>query len=170
MTHTEQVHIKPLLSYHYKSVKNIFYDVFRDDGLTAIDLHRAWRHMSRPHSHGLFTRNGQLVGFVVQYFTVGNPLNVYLAFIAICPSRRGGNLGSKLLSHCLRAAVREGRSTHLYSLDYVPLKKWYYKHGFSSVSSGKLNFHSYRTRSQEPFIYLLENTDKPLIELTGSTL
>jgi ribosomal protein S18 acetylase RimI-like enzyme len=170
MSRTESLRIKPLLSYHYKSVKHIFDDVFRDDGLTATDLHRAWRYMSRSHSHGLFTRNGQLVGFVVQYFTVGNPLNVYLAFIAICPSRRGGNLGSKLLSHCLRAAVREGRSTHLYSLDYIPLKRWYYKHGFSAVSSGKLNFHSYRTRGQEPFIYLLENTDKPLIELTGDTL
>jgi GNAT superfamily N-acetyltransferase len=161
------LYIRPLLTQHYKSVKEIFREVFEVEGLGAKDLYHAWRHRSHDDCTGLFTRQGDLVGFAILYYTIGNPYNIYLAFIAICPSRQGENLGSRILTHCLQKAVRENRSIHLYSLDYPTLKKWYCKHGFSKSCSGKMNFHSYRTRSQASFVHLLERIKKPLIEFTS---
>jgi GNAT superfamily N-acetyltransferase len=138
--------IKPLLTHNYRSVKEIFMDVFIPVGLTIRDLTYSWKNRSHSHSLGIFTSQDDLIGFTIVYARANNPVNKYLSYIAIYKSYAGEQLGSLLLRYTVKNVLKDGCSVHLYPLNYPRLINWYRSHGFHMVANGYLNIHRHFTR------------------------
>lgn len=138
--------IKKLTVEHYASVRDIFNQQFPYKDFSLADLHTSWRDRSRDLSIGVFTKEGDLLGFALIE-------NNYTSFIAIHSSYQGNNLGSNLITNILKKCIRDNRSMYLYPLHQKQnLIKWYGSHGFHKTYDGYLTFHCHHTRRQSHYL------------------
>jgi ribosomal protein S18 acetylase RimI-like enzyme len=145
-TNRIKFHIKKLTVEHYRSVKDIFLEQFRSNGVAPSDLYDSWKSRSRELSLAVLNTSGDLVGFALVH-------NNYTSFIAFHSSYQKMNLGSMLITNILKKCIRDKQSMYLYPLQQrQKLINWYGSHGFYKTYDGYLAFHSYHTRRQLPFI------------------
>lgn len=140
--------IRPLLQQDYRSIKDIFHDAFDAWKLPVTDLGISWRRRSIPDSRGIFSREGDLLGFAIVSFHKRNGTNRYLDYLAIHSSFRGKDLGTILLSDVIESCRDDKSSIHLYPVDSPRIKAWYESHGFRDTNNGYMNLHFYETRSK----------------------
>jgi GNAT superfamily N-acetyltransferase len=146
--------IKQLLTHNYRSVKEVFTDVFIPVGFTIAQLTYSWKNRSHSDSFGIFTSQGDLIGFALVYEVACNPVNKYLSYIAVYKSYAGEKLGSRLLTHTVKKVLKHGYSLHLYPLQHAKLINWYRLHGFHAVANGYLNIHRHFTRYNTRYEYV----------------
>jgi ribosomal protein S18 acetylase RimI-like enzyme len=145
-TNKMRIYIKKLTVEHYYSIKDIFTQQFNHKDITTKDLYYSWKNRSRDLSIGIFTKEGDLIGFALVDYN-------YISFIALHSSFQKMNLGSTLIMNILKKCIRDNRSIYLYPLEQrQKLINWYGSHGFYKTSNGFLGFHCYHTRRQSPFI------------------
>ncbi len=140
------MHIKPLTAEHFKSVKDIFGESFYKDGMNNTDLCYYWR-KRKSDSLGIFTPEGDLLGFSIIIQPAGTPNNRYLAYFAVHSDYRGGSLGTDLMAATLVRRKGAGGALHLMPLN-GKVRAWYLKRGFKNTFGGYMNYHSYGTRSK----------------------
>jgi len=138
--------IKKLLAEHYKSVKDIFGESFHKEGIDNSDLSYYWRTRHSDDSLGIFSREGDLLGFAIVIQPAATPNNRYLIYFAVHSAYRGTRLGSTLMSKILEKRRAAGGAIHLTPLNRAGLREWYIKRGFKNTYGGYMNFHSYGTR------------------------
>jgi len=142
--------IKPLTSLHCKSVRDIFEETF--DRQEYADFNTAWRFRSKSESIGIFTHEGDLLGFAIIWGS-----GRMLKYLCIHPEYQRFKLGTKLLKAVLDNCLSNGKSLHLVPAQNAHLTQWYSKHGFTVTKYFKafdgtrwyyMNFHAYPTRSK----------------------
>ncbi len=138
-----------LRAQHYKSVRDIFCDAFHTEGLKTSDLGISWR--NKAYALGVFSWNGDLLGFVITSFHKRSGGSRYIDYLAIHSAYRGQNLGNKLLKFVRRISYIEKKSLHLWPLNNKKLIDWYKSHGFYHSNGTYYTSHTYETRSQAPF-------------------
>jgi ribosomal protein S18 acetylase RimI-like enzyme len=141
-----QTVIRPLSTSDYESVKDIFYEAFKESEYSDKNCDKSWEDRSVPDSLGVFSTKGLLLGFAIVSFQKRNGPNRYLDYLAVHSKFRGHDLGSKLLRHILNICKTLGQSIHLYPVDSERIKAWYRSHGFRDTSHGYMNRHFYNTR------------------------
>jgi ribosomal protein S18 acetylase RimI-like enzyme len=141
-----KLYVRKLTVEHYISVKDIFTQQFNYNDISLGDLYLSWKYKSNDHSLGVFTRDGDLLGFALVQ-------DNYTSFIAVHSSYQGGNVGSSLITNILKKCIRDNRSMYLYPLQQRhKLIKWYGSYGFHKTHDGYLAFHCHNTRRQGPFL------------------
>lgn len=138
--------IKKLLAEHYKSVKDIFGESFYKVGIDDTDLAYYWRARHSADSLGIFSNEGDLLGFALVIQPAATPNNRYLIYFAVHSAYRGTRLGSTLISKILEKRRAARGAIHLTPLNTAGLRDWYIKRGFRNTCGGYMNFHSYGTR------------------------
>ena len=138
--------IRPLLQQDYKSIRDIYHDAFDCHALPVKDLGTSWRNRSASDSYGIFSHEGDLLGFAIVSFHKKNGTNRYLDYLAVHSSFRGQDLGSQLLKYILQLCYDEKNSIHLYPINSERIKAWYRSHGFRETAGGYMNLHFYDTR------------------------
>ena len=146
--HAMPVAIRNLGTEDYKSVRDIFHDAFDSHNLTVKDLGVSWRNRSAPDSYGIYSSEGDLLGFAIVSFHKKNGTNRYLDYLAVHSSFRGQDLGSKLLTHIIDICRENKTSIHLYPVKSERIKAWYESHGFRDSNGVYMNLHFYDTRSE----------------------
>jgi ribosomal protein S18 acetylase RimI-like enzyme len=121
------------------------------------DLHTAWRWRVKSWCFGAFTTEGDLVGFILCDVGPYGYNSMYINFIAVHPEYQGYCIGTMLLKHILKKAVKASVSISLTPVKTDHIMNWYKKHGFYVTYIGKaigggeyilMNCHSYHTRSK----------------------
>jgi ribosomal protein S18 acetylase RimI-like enzyme len=141
--------VKPLQCVDYKSAYDIFSETFvREE---CLEFSSKWKAKSRTKSAGLFTHQGDLLGFIM----VSNSRN-YIHCIAVHPDFQNYSFGTILLQHSLQKCVQT--SSNLYLIPATDrLQHWYSRKGFQITQHFKsetkdkgtyMNFHSHSTRIQ----------------------
>jgi GNAT superfamily N-acetyltransferase len=140
--------IRHLTCLDFKNVREVFYDFF--DAQERPYFHNAWRARERGRSIGLFTQEGDLLGFTL---VSANTLN----YILIERDQQGKGYGSVLLQYILQVTIKKRTSLSLIPVNAERLIQWYKAHGFKEelpsdssipgVPFRVLNFHSYSTRA-----------------------
>ena len=140
--------IRSLNCIDVKSVREIFYDFFHVEERS--NFHFTWRVREKARSVGIFTQEGDLVGFTLVWSNK-------LAYIVVDRELQGKNLGSALLSYILQMTIHLRKSLSLTPVNATRLIDWYKKHGFKEELATKsdipgvpfriLSFHSYGTRA-----------------------
>ena len=148
--------IHPLRTQDYHSVRDIYHDAFDRHDLPVKDLGVSWRARSIPDSYGIYSREGDLLGFAIVSFHAKNGANRYLDYLAVHSTFRGMDLGSKLLNYILQLCYETKSSIHLYPLDSERLLAWYAQHGFYHTGLDYMNFHCYETRQQSTHLQRFE--------------
>ena len=138
--------IQPLNAEHYRSIREIYHDAFDSYHLPVEDLGVSWRKRSAPDSYGIFSPDGDLLGFAIVSFHKKNGTNRYLDYLAIHSAFRGQDLGSTLLNFLIDDCRAKKTSIHLYPVDSDRIKAWYKSHGFRETADGYMNLHFYETR------------------------
>jgi len=131
--------IRPLTAEHTKSANDIYHSAFD----VLFPLHRLWKYRNRDLTCGIFSQEGDLLGFVL---VVDN----YVHYLAVHASLQGLGIGTILLRRILEICIDKGISIQLAPLDDVV--GWYCKHGFYGSNDGELVFHSHNTRRQGLFL------------------
>ena len=131
--------IRPLTAEHYKSANDIYHSAF----YVNFPLHRLWKYRNHDLSRGIFTKEGDLLGFAL---VVDN----YIHYLAVHSSLQGHGLGSYLLRRILELCIDKGISIELTPAEGVI--GWYCKHGFYGSKDGELVFHTHNTRRQGLFL------------------
>jgi ribosomal protein S18 acetylase RimI-like enzyme len=131
--------IRPLTAEHTKSVNDIYHSAFD----VLFPLHRLWKYRNCELSCGIFTREGDLLGFALV-------IDNYVQYLAVHDSFQGMGIGSILLRKILAICIEKGESIYLSPLDDVV--GWYCKHGFYGTKHGELVFHTHNTRRQWLFL------------------
>lgn len=142
-----RTYLKRLGPTHYRSAKDIF-AIFYKEGMRDYDLSYYWRCRCVSESIGVFTREGDLLGFALVMKKASTPGNLYLPFIAVHPDFKGLDLGSAMLKHILSRRLDARGAIHLVPLSSIRLRAWYERHGFRFTTELYMNFHSYGTRSR----------------------
>ena len=132
----------------FKNAREIFYDFFDSEERT--NFHNSWRARERVRSVGLFTQEGDLLGFTL---VSANILN----YILVERDEQGKGLGSVLLQYILQITIKRRKSLSLTPVNAPRLIQWYKSHGFKEELEAEsnvpgvlfrvLNFHSYSTRA-----------------------
>jgi len=138
------MYFRQLRQSDYRSMRDIFHDAFDVSGLPIADFGHSWRIRSRPHSVGLFTGAGDLVGFAIVSIHPQNWGNRYLDYIAVHSSFRGGGTGSSILQRVLGECRAARVGIHLFPLRRA--RAWYRSHGFEFTTAEYMNYHPYGTR------------------------
>ena len=141
-----QTVIRQLTLHDYKSIKDIFHDAFDCHACSVKDCGDSWRNRSIPDSYGIFSTEGDLLGFAIVSFHKKNGTNRYLDYLAVHSSFRGKDLGSQLLRYIIDICKEAGTGIHLYPVANPRIKAWYKSHGFRETSGGYMNQHFYSTR------------------------
>jgi ribosomal protein S18 acetylase RimI-like enzyme len=141
-----QTVIRPLSTSDYESVKDIFYNTFKEPEYADKNCEDSWRDRSVPDSLGIFSTKGALLGFAIVSFHTRNGPNRYLDYLAVHSAYRGQDLGSKLLGHILKICEDLGTSIHLYPVKSERVRAWYRSQGFRDTAGGYMNLHFYNTR------------------------
>lgn len=139
--------IKQLNCLHAKTAREIFYSFFHMEEHSEFQF--SWRVRERSRSVGIFTEEGDLLGYTLVWLNK-------LAYIVVDGDYQGMNLGSLLLTHILGITVSQKKTLHLTPVNAPRLIHWYKKHGFKEELQSEsdtpgivfrvLNFHSYNTR------------------------
>jgi GNAT superfamily N-acetyltransferase len=140
------MYFRQLRESDYRSMRDIFHDAFDRCRLPIVDFGFSWRERSRPHSVGLFTGAGDLVGFAIVSIHPRNWGNRYLDYIAVHSVFRGDGAGSALLQRVVGESHAARCGIHLYPLRRV--RAWYKSHGFEFTTAEYMNFHPYPTRQK----------------------
>jgi GNAT superfamily N-acetyltransferase len=136
---TMKYYISPLTAEHTKSANDIFHSAFD----ITYPLHRLWRHRNHDLSCGIFTREGDLLGFALV-------IDNYVQYLAVHDAFQGLGIGTVLLKKILEICIDKNISIYLSPLDDVV--GWYCKHGFYGTKDGELVFHTHNTRRQGLFL------------------
>jgi len=144
-----QTVIRPLTEKDYTSVKDIFYDTFKEPEYADKNCEESWRDRSVPDSLGIFSTKDALLGFAIVSFHKRNGPNRYLDYLAVHSAYRGQDLGSKLLGHILQICRELRQGIHLYPVASERVKAWYRSQGFRETTGGYMNQHFYPTRSKD---------------------
>jgi GNAT superfamily N-acetyltransferase len=133
---------KDLKCEHYKSIRDIFLETFEESDLVM--LGSSWKERTKEKSIGAFTREGDLLGFIIITGT-------YVDYLAVHPLFQKLKLGTKLLRYSLDRCIEEGGHLYLdYPIGRTDVRDWYIRNGFSLTSlKGRIGlvFHTYKTRS-----------------------
>lgn len=139
--------IRPLTTLDVRSAKDIFHEVF-DKGEWP-EFNWIWRYRSKRESLGIFTREGDIMGFAL---ILGHARN--LKYICVHPMYQYKKLGTVLLTAILKNCVAIDKNLSLVPAnDFVTA--WYARHGFNKTTMfrasdntlwAKMNFHTKRTR------------------------
>ena len=116
--HLETV-VRQLTLADYKSIKDIFHDAFDCHACSEKDCGDSWRQRSAPDSYGIFSSEGDLLGFAIVSFHKKNGTNRYLDYLAVHSAFRGQDLGSKLLGYILDTCRELRQAIHLYPVNNV---------------------------------------------------
>lgn len=131
--------IRKLTAEHTKSANDIYHSAFD----VTFPLHRLWRYRNNDLSRGIFSKEGDLLGFAL---VVDN----YVQYLAVHSSFQGLGIGSILLKSILELCMDKGISIKLSPLEDVI--GWYCRHGFYGTKDGELVFHTHNTRRQWLFL------------------
>jgi len=161
-------YIKHLSALDYASIKDIFCQTFLKENIPVAYLGYRWRNRCHENSFGVYTYNGELLGFAlvsdgrhqqVQQLNKDKKMTQvpsrYLSFLAVHPQFRGANLGSELLKVLLAKSVADNKSVCLYPLEDKRLKEWYKHNGFNESANDYFNFHTHYTRNQAQYLRAL---------------
>lgn len=155
-------HLKQLKATDAKSIKDI-YDLVFPPSMNK-DLHTAWRWRLDDLCLGSFTSQGDLVGFILCDVGGYRFESIYVNFIAVHPDFQQYGIGSTLIKSILQKAINERKSVSLTPVPVKYIQSWYSKHGFYITHIEKaneggdfilMNFHSYLTRKQLPYLMKL---------------
>ena len=141
------MYFRQLRESDYRSMRDIFHDAFDHCRLPIVDFGFSWRARSRPHSLGLFTGPGDLMGLAIVSIHPRNGGNRYLDYIAVHSSFRGGGAGSALLKRVVGESHAARLGMHLYPLRRT--RAWYKSHGFEFTTTEYMNSHPYNTRQKK---------------------
>ena len=141
------MYFRQLRESDYRSMRDIFHDAFDRCRLPIVDFGFSWRARSRPHSLGLFTGPGDLMGLAIVSIHPRNGGNRYLDYIAVHSSFRGGGAGSALLKRVVGESHAARLGMHLYPLRRT--RAWYKSHGFEFTTTEYMNSHPYNTRQKK---------------------
>lgn len=130
--------VRELTSEDYKSANDIYHSAFE----VSEPLSKLWRKRNRRLSRGVYSKEGDLLGFSI---AVGQ----YICYIAVHETFQGTGVGTVLLKNLLQTCLKDRISITLKPLDDVVL--WYCRHGFYDTLQNNLVFHSYNTRRQGNF-------------------
>jgi len=164
---TTMFYISALKTQDYASVKDIFNLTFRQEGVPVETLGYRWRNRLLSDSLGIYTYQGDLIGFAIvsdgvhcqvqkqkkATSTSDKPSQSrYLSLLALHPSFRGTSIGSQLLTAILKNTVASDKSLCLFPLDNVRLQEWYKRNGFYESVKTYFNFHHHYTRNQAKYL------------------
>jgi GNAT superfamily N-acetyltransferase len=142
--------IKPLTCLHYRSAKDIFEETFDSQEYPEFNL--SWRLRSKTESIGIFTSQGDLIGFALIWGS-----SRMLKYLSIHPMFQRFKLGTRLLTAILDHCRSVKKNLYLVPAQSPHVAQWYTKHGFAvskyfKASDGTtwpyMNFHPYSTRSK----------------------
>ena len=145
--------LKPLSCLDFKSAYDIFSETFvREE---CLEFSSNWKARSRTKSIGLFSRDRDLLGFVL----VARDKN-YINCIAVHPDFQNYSFGTILLQNTLQKCVQTSSNLYLIPAS-VRLQHWYGRKGFQVTQTFQsfrklegtyMNFHSHGTRKQQQYI------------------
>jgi L-amino acid N-acyltransferase YncA len=134
---------------HYRTVKSIYRESFNCATFTRFNIIRSWRNRDPNISYGFYdTKKGEIVGFMLAYYSGRVPNTIYVPFIAMKDSEKGKGTGTIILQQVTRHFGNLGYNVSLVACS-SSLEKWYLRNGF--ILSGRqhlLVFSHYRTRSK----------------------
>jgi len=139
----------------FKSAREIFTECFNTTPIS--DFQYAWKNKNRFRSLGIYTRDGDLVGFLICHIGGYKYDNSHIKFLAIHRDFQKFRLGSCLLETFLHKECEARRNVTLTPLYTDHVWKWYHRQGFyvtrysEALGGGVftlMNFHHYPTRRQ----------------------
>ena len=140
------VKVKPLTCLDYTSVKDIYRSEFCSKGYNFSTLHDAWRYKDSDSSFGAFSKDGDLLGFIL---IQGN----YITRLAVHPNFQGLRIGATLLMKVLSQCYHKKKTLYLTPLNVEePLLRFYHRHGFHFTPKWDMVFHFHNTRRQRLYI------------------
>ena len=151
--------LAPLKVADFKAAREIFAECF--DGTRISDFQYAWKERIRATSLGVYTKDGDLVGFLLCDLGGYKFENTHITFLAVHPDFQKFRLGSCLLHTFLYKECEARRNVTLTPLYTEHVWKWYHNQGFyvtrySDALEGGIftlmNFHHYPTRSHNRYL------------------
>jgi GNAT superfamily N-acetyltransferase len=141
------MYFRQLRESDYRSMRDIFHDAFDQCRLPIVDFGFSWRARSRPHSLGLFTGPGDLVGLAIVSIHPRNGGNLYLDYSAVHSAYRGCGAGTALLQRVVAESHGARCGIHLYPLRRT--RACLKSHGFVFTTAEYMNLHPYNTRQKK---------------------
>ena len=138
----------------FKAAREIFVSTFQDTRVR--DFQKAWKNRIYSRSLGIYTKEDDLVGFLLCDIGGYNFENTHITFLAVHPDFQKFRLGSCLLHTFLYKECEAGRNVTLTPLYTPHVWNWYHRQGFyvtrysDALGGGVftlMNFHHYPTRS-----------------------
>jgi ribosomal protein S18 acetylase RimI-like enzyme len=147
--------IEPLKVADFKSAREIFVECF--SATPVADFQAAWRRRNAGYakSIGIYTKDGDLVGFLLCDLGGYRFENTHIAFLAVHKLFQKYRLGSCLLETLLHQECEARRNVNLTPLYSQHVWTWYHRQGFyvtrysEALEGGVftlMNFHHYPTR------------------------
>jgi len=129
---------------HYKSIRDIFLETFDETELKG--LGQAWRNRTKEKCLGAFTKEGDLLGFVIT-------TDHYVDYLAVHPLYQQYKIGTSMLQTVLAKCRDDGDYLYLdHPVGQTHVRDWYIRNGFYQTPlKGRmgLTYHSYMTRSRK---------------------
>jgi ribosomal protein S18 acetylase RimI-like enzyme len=152
--------LAPLKVVDFKAAREIFTECF--DGTRIGDFQFAWKERIRATSLGVYTTDGDLVGFLLCDIGGYKFENTHITFLAVHKLFQKYRLGSCLLHTFLHRECEARRNVTLTPLYTAHVWKWYHNQGFyvsqysKAIDGGVftlMNFHHYPTRRNNRFLW-----------------
>jgi len=149
--------VEPLKVADFKTARDIFSETFKTTPIR--DFQMAWS--AKENSLGIYTKEGDLVGFILCVMNGCNYDSLHINFIAVHPLYQRYRLGACLLETVLK---RECDARHNVTLTplYTHVWYWYHQRGFYVTRYSKargggvfalMNFHHYPTRGNNMHLW-----------------
>ena len=144
----------------FKPAREIFTETFHDTPIR--DFQYAWKERIRCTSLGIYTKRGDLVGFLLCDLGGYKYENTHITFLAVHPEYQKFRLGSCLLHTFLHLECEARRNVTLTPLYTPHVWKWYHNQGFyvtrysQALEGGVftlMNFHYYPTRRNNRYLW-----------------
>ena len=168
----------PLKVADFKAAREIFTECF--DGTRIGDFQMAWKERIRATSLGIYTKEDDLVGFLLCDIGGYKFENTHITFLAVHPDFQKFRLGSCLLHTFLHRECEARRNVTLTPLYTAHVWKWYHNQGFyvsqysKAIDGGvfvMMNFHHYPTRLHNrhlwfPFLLPVANSSSRHLKIS----
>jgi GNAT superfamily N-acetyltransferase len=144
----------------FKSARDIFKNTFLETPIG--NFQHSWRQRIRSSSLGMYTKEGDLVGFLLANVGGYKYRNTHIDYLAIHPLYQKFRLGSCLLETLLEKECEARRNVTLTPLYSDHVWYWYHKEGFYVTQYSKargggihalMNFHPYPTRNHNRYLW-----------------
>lgn len=144
----------------FKSARDIFTTTFPDTSISK--FHVAWRYRIKSSSIGIYTKEGDLVGFLLTDLGGYKYKNTHIDYLAVHPLYQKFRLGSCLLETLLEKECEASRSVSLTPLYSNHVWYWYHREGFNVTRYAEaegggvftlMNFHPYPTRRHNRYLW-----------------